>query len=577
MTGNLLRVVDFQARIGAREKAHGAARAAARFVGGHVPEIGAGMVFLGGAALLAGALAPREKARALPSAVGTPKKPDGLSESEHVTPLSVEEPPSSPLTAPEYGDDSDTEQLVKREREEAQKSLLHKEGADKGSAEVAVSEQEVPNAAPEDAQLPAHTDGPPKAKAKANERGMRTHSRRRKLKVIRKTQNLPVPQTPDGPWASETTAPKADAPLVIHADTANDDLLDEPEPAAEPTTEPTTEPAPKPAAEPAAEPAPKAAKNVGAKGQEAARAELRRMRKMITRDLLVTTASARQFCARSRVHDLCDIFLLNDGIDPGSAGLILGSLRNYSYGSLTPAQEAYLDSVLNDRTMNAKIPGHVTISALVSGLGADLVHAQYGHVEVWDVRECTSLLGAFRGSSIKSRLDLSFWDTRKVTDAYAAFSGTSFDVDVSTWDVSNVDEMSSMFYKATGFEGDVSEWDVSNVRKMTLMFSGASMFNGDVSRWDVGRVELMDMMFLNTTSFNGDLSHWNVRNVTSMSRMFEGATSFMGGGVEKWESRVGVDVTDMFRWAPNVDKEALEWAAQRTKPAYGRARRRGFV
>ena len=529
MTGNLLRVVDLQARIGAREKAHGAARAAARFVGGHVPEIGAGMAFLGSAALLAGALAPREKAHALPSAVGTPKKPDGPA---LPTPLSVEEPPSRTLTAPEDDDDSDTElvqresedaqkslraeravddsdtELVQRESEDAQKSLRAERAVDdKGSAEVAVSEiklQEVLNAAPDDAPSVPDTGAPPEAEAKGPDTARTKRRRLRKRSTFKVAYNRappPVlPQTTDGPSAVEKTAAKADAPLVIDVDTANDDLLDAPEPA------------------------PAAVTHAGAKGQD-----LRRFRTTLTRDLLFSPeASARQFCARSRVHDLCEIFLSSDGLDPGSAGLVLRSLGNNStYGPITPAQKVYIDSVLNDRTMNAKIPENADVAKLVSELGTDLVHARYGHVEVWDVRECTSLLGAFKGSSIKSRLDLSFWDTRKVTDAFQAFSGASFDVDVSTWDVSKVDDMRSMFYEATGFEGDVSEWDVSNVREMSLMFAGAK--------------------------------------------------SFRGGGVEKWESRVGVDVTDMFIRAPKVEPEALEWAAQRTKPAYGRARRRGFV
>ena len=198
--------------------------------------------------------------------------------------------------------------------------------------------------------------------------------------------------------------------------------------------------------------------------------------------------------------------------------------------------------------MNAPIPGNANVTALVRNLGADLVHAEYGHVEVWDVRKCTSLIGAFSASTIQGSLDLSFWDTRKVTTAYAAFSGASVDANVSTWDVSQVEDMGAMFLRAKGFNGDVSEWDVGRVRKMAEMFSGASRFNGDVSRWDVGRVNDMDMMFVNATSFNRDLSDWNVRSVSSMRRMFNGATLF-NSDLRRWDVSSVVKMANMFNGA----------------------------
>ena len=58
------------------------------------------------------------------------------------------------------------------------------------------------------------------------------------------------------------------------------------------------------------------------------------------------------------------------------------------------------------------------------------------------------------------------------------------------------------------------------------MFDGASSFNRDVSLWNVSQVQDMNRMFQYATSFNGDLSLWDVSQVQDMSWMFYGAWSF---------------------------------------------------
>jgi surface protein len=282
------------------------------------------------------------------------------------------------------------------------------------------------------------------------------------------------------------------------------------------------------------------------------------------------------------VHDLCKIALSDehDTDISGTATDILKALREGEFGPRTSAQKEYLDMVLKDRKMHDQIPDK-SVKDLVAGLGEDLVKGPYGHVEVWDVRDCDTLENAFKDvTKIKWGLDLTFWDTRKVKSMSGAFRATSFDVDVSTWDVSAVKSMSTMFSRATGFSGDVSEWDVSNVNFMGMMFNKASTFNGDVSGWDVARVYDMESMFNGAKAFECDLGNWDVSNVENMKDMFRGATSFTGSGVEKWKPAEGVDVTDMFADAPLVQETTVQWAKNPQVPAYGRAPsrlRRGFV
>ena len=60
--------------------------------------------------------------------------------------------------------------------------------------------------------------------------------------------------------------------------------------------------------------------------------------------------------------------------------------------------------------------------------------------------------------------------------------------------------------------------DLSRVTDMSYMFVDVSSFDGDISSWDVSKVTDMSYMFYNTPSFNGDLSAWDVSSLNNMQR-----------------------------------------------------------
>ena len=66
--------------------------------------------------------------------------------------------------------------------------------------------------------------------------------------------------------------------------------------------------------------------------------------------------------------------------------------------------------------------------------------------------------------------------------------------DISKWDVSNVTDMSYMFFQST-FNGNISAWNVSSVANMNGMFNEAKNFAGDVSKWNVNQVRSNIMAF----------------------------------------------------------------------------------
>ena len=67
---------------------------------------------------------------------------------------------------------------------------------------------------------------------------------------------------------------------------------------------------------------------------------------------------------------------------------------------------------------------------------------------------------------------------------------------------------------------DISKWDVSNVKNMSEMFYGCKNFNCDLSNWDVSSVEKIDYMFYGCKNFNCDISNWDISNVKNMTEVF---------------------------------------------------------
>ncbi|MEM6815458.1 MAG: BspA family leucine-rich repeat surface protein, partial [Bacteroidota bacterium] len=141
-------------------------------------------------------------------------------------------------------------------------------------------------------------------------------------------------------------------------------------------------------------------------------------------------------------------------------------------------------------------------------------------IEQWGDLAWKTMSSAFMGCTKLTSNASDAPDLSRVTNMSSMFrSASSFDSDLSNWDVINVIDMSRMFYFASSFDSDLSTWDVSNVKDMSWMFFSASSFDSDLSNWDVSNVTNMLRMFFYASSFNGDLSTWEVSNVTTMEEM----------------------------------------------------------
>ena len=180
---------------------------------------------------------------------------------------------------------------------------------------------------------------------------------------------------------------------------------------------------------------------------------------------------------------------------------------------------------------------------------------------------------AFQPGLVLFNPDISSWDVSNVTNMSNMF-GTKgysealnrdnyyevyFNQDISKWDVSKVTNMSGMFNNAIDFNQNIGEWDVSKVTDMSLLFgagaegtSGSSNFNQDIGSWDVSKVTNMEKMFAFSKAFNQDIGNWDVSNVTNMSLMFAGrysARSNFNQDIGSWNVSKVTKMNQMFNFS----------------------------
>ena len=169
----------------------------------------------------------------------------------------------------------------------------------------------------------------------------------------------------------------------------------------------------------------------------------------------------------------------------------------------------------------------------------------------------TDMSGIFDGTNLNG--DISSWDVSNVTNMSSMFNGASdFNQNISIWDVSNVTIMGGMFNGASSFNRDIGSWDVSNVTDMSNMFNYASDFNQDISSWDVSNVTDMDNMFNDAFVFNKPIGDWNVSNVTDMFYMFA-TTEVFNQDISSWDVSNVTNMSNMFYWVYAFNQDLSSW------------------
>ena len=84
---------------------------------------------------------------------------------------------------------------------------------------------------------------------------------------------------------------------------------------------------------------------------------------------------------------------------------------------------------------------------------------------------------------------------------------------IGNWDLSSCSDISYMFKDATSFDLDLGSWNIANVQTLRETFRGASGFTGSkVSMWDVSKVTDLYQTQVNRAAYHMCLSQEMVSN-----------------------------------------------------------------
>lgn len=243
---------------------------------------------------------------------------------------------------------------------------------------------------------------------------------------------------------------------------------------------------------------------------------------------------------------------------------ILGELTGWSYGSFATNYRNTIKEIIRWGPFR----GSNTSNSNAFFRCQNLIIT--GVTDTPNLTNVTNLSLMFRDCiSITTINQLDNWDLSDVTDLTQMFySATSFNQNIGSWETSAVTNMTNTFSYASSFDNggsnSISGWNVSNVSSMSETFAFATSFNRNIGGWNIktsGPVTFFGT-FWNATSFNNggspSISGWTLSSCTSTSSMFKTATAF-NQPIGNWDTQNVTSMTNMFQSATTFNQNISNW------------------
>ena len=213
----------------------------------------------------------------------------------------------------------------------------------------------------------------------------------------------------------------------------------------------------------------------------------------------------------------------------------------------------------------------VTDTPLIVNPGAQATFYQcssitsINNINSWDMSSINNISTMFRGCTNWDD-NIGNWDVSNVVLFSYAFRETKFDNggsnSIGNWIFKNGADISSMFYGSTYFNRDVGNWNLSNVYgNIDSLFYGATSFNNgnspSISGWTMSGITSIRALF-GFTPFNQPINNWDVSNVKNMNITFWFASSF-NQPLSGWNVSGVTTMANMFNYASTFNQNIGNW------------------
>jgi len=166
-------------------------------------------------------------------------------------------------------------------------------------------------------------------------------------------------------------------------------------------------------------------------------------------------------------------------------------------------------------------------------------------LDTWTTSSLQTIKSMFEESGV-GKVDLTSWDVSKVVDMTASFKKSPFNGNLSSWDTRSVTSFESMFEEANHFNPMELSLNVSQARSVRFMFKKATIFNGDLSKWQFGEyTDSLESLFEEAETFDRDISEWDTSRMVIMANVFRTAKAFKQP-IGKWNTSRVVNFKNMF-------------------------------
>ena len=136
-------------------------------------------------------------------------------------------------------------------------------------------------------------------------------------------------------------------------------------------------------------------------------------------------------------------------------------------------------------------------------------------------------------------------------------------IDLTDLDISELDDLSYIFYGLNMEVVDISGWNTSNVITMENMFSFCDKLKNiiGIENLDVSKLEDVNSMFYCCENLAElDLTNWNPISLENMSYMFYNCANLkIIKNIENWQLPNIKDVSYMFYYCAKLDVDLSNW------------------